>query len=128
MEQEYFYAFDQTGGRESGPGIKTFLASGVQKLELTEEKFEPRFPVELSKAGEPAGKGYFGSPFSRSGGVRVRTAVSTRRFRSGVVYILQCPYCMKTFRRSVRSTRLNKHQDNYGNRCYGRIGTIIDQR
>jgi len=23
--QEYFYAFDRTGGRTSGPGLKTFL-------------------------------------------------------------------------------------------------------
>lgn len=128
VEQEYFYGYDRTGGQRSGPGIKTFVASGVQRLEATEEKFEPRFPVELSKAGEPAGKGYFGSPFSRLG--TGRSAVGPRsvgRFRSGAIYILQCPYCMKTFRRSVRSTRLNKHTDNYGNRCYGRVGTIIDQ-
>jgi len=128
VEQEYFYGYDRTGGQRSGPGIKTFVASDVQRLEATEEKFEPRFPVELSKAGEPAGKGYFGSPFSRPGAVR--SAVGPRsvgRSRSGVIYILQCPYCMKTFRRSVRSTRLNKHTDNYGNRCYGRVGTIIDQ-
>lgn len=126
--QEYFYAYDRTGGLDSGPDIKTFVASGVQSLAPTEEKFEPRYPVELSKAGEPAGKGYFGGSFS--GGRqprRIGTLIRRARARTGMVYVLQCPYCTKTFRRSKLSRTLRTHQDKYGNRCYGRVGTLIEQ-
>lgn len=49
--REYFYAFDRTGGRTSGPSIKSFVATDIQSLEVTSESFTPRFPVELSKAG-----------------------------------------------------------------------------
>ena len=133
VAQEYFYAYDRTGGRNSGPDIKTFLARGVQGIEATEEKFEPRYPIELSKAGEPGVKSYFGAPFS---GSRVRGAKSTRqprmrrpsRIGSGIVYVLQCSYCLKTFRRSSWTTQLNAHKDKYGNQCYGRMGTIIEQK
>jgi hypothetical protein len=90
--QEYFYAYDRTGGRDSGPDIKTFVASGVQAVAPTEEKFEPRYPVELSKAGEPAGKGYFGGSFSGGGPRRVGGLIRRARARIGMVYVLQCPY------------------------------------
>jgi predicted nucleotidyltransferase component of viral defense system len=130
--QEYLYAYDRTGGRDTGPGIKTFLAVGIERLEPTEEKFEPRYPVEISKAGEPGGKGYFGSPFSGSrrsdGSRRPRASRLSGRIHSGPVYVLQCPYCSKTFRRKIRSTSLGQHKDRYGNRCFGRLGMIINQR
>jgi hypothetical protein len=41
LGQEYFYAWDQTGGRSSGPGIKTFLDYDIQDLQPTDEIFEP---------------------------------------------------------------------------------------
>lgn len=133
VEREYFYAFDRTGGRESGPGIKSFLAEGLERIEPTEDKFEPRYPVELSKAGEPGTKGYFGSPFSGTPR-RKRTPTGRRRSsrapraRFGPVYIVQCPYCQKKFDRSSYDTRLNKHKDRFGNNCFGRIGTIVGQK
>jgi len=52
VAQEYFYAHDRTGGRRSGPGIKAFMQGGIGSIEVMEEVFEPRFEVELSKAGE----------------------------------------------------------------------------
>lgn len=128
VAQEYFYAYDQTGGQNSGPDIKTFLASGIQGIELTDEKFEPRYVIELSKAGEPGNKSHFGQGFSRPRASRPAPTRSSRRSGSGTVFILQCPYCMKTFRRTSRSSTLNAHKDSYGNRCYGRVGSIIDQR
>jgi len=122
--QEYFYGYDRTGGRTSGPGIKCFVHTKIQGLELADQKFEPRFPVELSKAGEYGAKTYFGSPFSRQ-----RPRSTTRRvthFRSTVTYIIECSYCGKKFRRSRYDTSLNEHNDRYGNRCYGRIGHLVE--
>jgi len=50
--QEYLYVWDRTGGQGTGPGIKTFLHERIQSLDVLRESFEPRYPVELSKAGE----------------------------------------------------------------------------
>ncbi len=122
VAQEYFYAYDRTGGH-NGPGIKAFLNTDVQRLEVTEEAFEPRFPVELSKAGDASRAGYFHGNF---GARRPRTLSAPRRrlarVRSGPSYTVQCPICNKRFTRKTMSTRLNKHTDQFGNRCFGRTG------
>src|SRR5260370_41877971 len=62
--QEYFYAFDRTGGRTSGPGLKTFLHPKIKALGTTDQRFEPRLPLELGKAGEFAGQTHFGKGFT----------------------------------------------------------------
>jgi predicted nucleotidyltransferase component of viral defense system len=117
--QEYFYAYDQTGGRTTGPGIKTFLHPKIQSLAKTDQAFEPRLPVELGKAGEFAGKTYFGAGF------RTALARNTRvRTRTSRVYIVECSYCGKRFTRKRYSTRLRRHKDRYGNSCFGRSGYI----
>jgi len=64
VAQEYFYGWDQTGGRRSGPGIKAFLQGGVQGLEVTDETFQPRFEVELRRAGDRDSDRFLGQPFS----------------------------------------------------------------
>ena len=116
--QEYFYAFDQTGG-SSGPGIKAFLHPKIQGLKNTDIPFEPRLPVELSRAGEFAAKSYFGSPFGRFTQRVQRIPSYMSR-----VYIVECAYCRRRFPRKKYSTRLRPHKDNYGNLCYGRSGFI----
>ena len=127
MGREYFYVYDSTGG-SSGPGIKALVASGIQHIENTNETFEPRFPVEITKAGEVSGSLYFeGWPGSRSSFGGIHTA-RTRPRCSGVAshrYVLQCSVCRKRFRRDKYNLRLNPHKDKYGNRCIGRVGHMV---
>jgi hypothetical protein len=118
--QEYFYAFDRTGGHTSSPGLKSFFHHKIQNIQKTNTRFEPRFPVELSKAGEFAGRTYFGSPFGRSVHRRVARALSP----IARIYIVECSYCAKRFPRKKYSTRLRPHKDRYGKLCYGRSGFI----
>lgn len=127
--EEYFYVWDRTGGRTSGPGQKTLLHDKVRDLRILDEQFEPRFPIELAKAGQPAEKEQFGS-----GVVRVRSGlrsrVPTTRQRKATVwgamtYTVQCPYCLKKFKRSAYSTVLNPHKDANGYRCSGRQGYLV---
>lgn len=118
--QEYFYAFDTTGGRSSGPGLKSFLHPKIQAMTVAEQSFEPRLPIELGKAGEFAGKSYFGG----GSGTRVGTFAMPRRTRSTHVYLVECSYCGKRFPRKRYSTRLRPHKDQHGNQCYGRSGYI----
>ena len=121
VAQEYFYGWDQTGGTDSGPGIKTFLHHRVEALERTDDKFEPRFEIELSKAGERSKDAYFGRSFDRGRKLRAAWGSHTvaRRKRN---YVVRCYVCGREFRRMSAGSRLRPHKDTYGNRCYGRSG------
>jgi hypothetical protein len=44
---EYFYGWDQTGGRTSPPGIKTFFSDELRNISATSFKFQPRYQVEF---------------------------------------------------------------------------------
>jgi predicted nucleotidyltransferase component of viral defense system len=119
---EYFYVYDRTGGQR-GPGIKALFHYKIRGLELLDEQFTPRYPVELSKAGDSSQAGYFAS---RTAGARASKRATSRRAASaGPKYVIQCSYCGKQFRRTTHVVRLNAHKDRYGNQCYGRVGHIV---
>jgi hypothetical protein len=109
VAREYFYGFDTVGGA-SGPGMKAFLPHKVVSVEETDQPFEPRYDVELSKAGSREMAGQFERPL----GAARRTA----SYR----YIVECNYCGKRFPRKRRSTKIKPHNDKYGNACFGRVG------
>ena len=122
--REYFYAWDRSGGSSGQVGIKSFLADKVQSVSLTEETFEPRYPIELAKGDG----GYFGRPFSSSSTPRNFQEPASRRPSApsyGLTYTIECPYCGKRFKRNSFNTKLNEHKDKYGNRCFGRIGYMV---
>jgi predicted nucleotidyltransferase component of viral defense system len=123
--EEYLYVFDRTGGRTSGPGIKTFVNTKIQNLQLLDEKFVARYPIELAKAGELGSRGYFSQP--RSGTKNLHRAGWMKSLRKGWRYSIQCPYCSRIFKRMRRSSTLRPHWDKYDNRCVGRRGTIVSQ-
>ncbi|MDD5691638.1 MAG: nucleotidyl transferase AbiEii/AbiGii toxin family protein [Candidatus Omnitrophica bacterium] len=123
--QEYFYAYDTTGGRSSGPGIKCFVNNKISSIKCLEDKFTPRYPVELSKAGEHHGDKYFSS----SGGRRsVRSSFSGigGLYASQITYVYECSYCGKRFRRKNNTDLLNSHKDKSGYPCSGRRGYLIE--
>lgn len=137
VAREYLYVYDTTGGRNSGPSIKSFVHTNIQELKPTQRNFEPRYEVELSKAGEPSKNSYFSRPFSgRAPSFRspIASRRKTRRIRKtfsstfGPTYIYECSACGKTFRRKKQTSRLNKHKDKYGNQCLGRIGYFIEMK
>jgi len=115
VAREYLYVYDTTGGRTSGPGLKSLVYSGLDAIENTDISFNPRCEVELSKAGQLFGQKYFpGSPGPRG-----------YTHRSSAAYVVECPSCGKRFRRNSYSTKLNAHKDKYGNKCYARSGFIV---
>jgi predicted nucleotidyltransferase component of viral defense system len=122
---EYFYAFDQTGGSRSGPGIKTFFHHEIEELSTTEESFEPRYEIELSKAGEAHKKGYFGKAFGSAGASGRRIAAFRPATRFAASYTVECPYCQKRFKRTTASTALNPHKDQAGYPCRSRRGVRV---
>lgn len=128
VAREYFYVHDRTGGSSGQAGIKTFTNDNLTALRMLDETFEPRYPIELAKAGEYFGRSTF------SNGVRSARpsgGLGTRRPRSifgkpaakEKPYLLVCPMCQKQFRReSMRDTSLNTHQNTWGGKCSGRRG------
>lgn len=44
---EYFYGWDQTGGRTSPPGIKTFFSNELRNIVATNIAFSPRYEIEF---------------------------------------------------------------------------------
>ena len=133
VAREYFYGYDQTGGRSSPPGLKTFVSAKVQRIETTDIKFEPRATIELNKAGgaETVGRfeGNSGSRTHRTRAILGRLPKATKRaraaFSSKAIYRVECPYCQKRFPRNRPDTKLNPHKDKYGNRCHGRRGYLV---
>lgn len=85
IAREYLYAYDTTGGKSSGPGLKAFVPGKVQKLENTDQEFKPRFYIKVSKAGGSETISHFKgqrgtrsrNPLSVGGSTRHRT--TTRR-------------------------------------------------
>jgi hypothetical protein len=120
--EEYFYVWDRTGGHSSGPGLKTLLNHKIQDLEVTKNQFEPRYPIELAKAGEQVGRGYFSGP-----GFGGRRGSRTTTLRRGWRYTVECSYCSRRFKRMRRDSVLKPHKDGYGNDCFSRRGMIVDQ-
>ena len=121
--KEYFYAYDTTGGTSSKPGIRSFLPGRVEAIEVTDTTFEPRFTVDLRKAGSSEIAGEFDAQRQRRARLGSMDAWGQRT--DSYPYEVQCPYCDKRFRRKKRSTKLNKHKDKFGNRCHGRIGHLV---
>jgi hypothetical protein len=127
VAQEYFYAWDRSGGSSGVPGIRQFLNPKISNLQPTEEQFTPRFPIELAKAGEQIGDGYFSrqSTSRRAGRPSVRRSLQ-RVASSGPVYVVECIYCSKKFRRKRSGTTLRPHKDPSGWACPGRRGYLVD--
>lgn len=114
VAREYLYVYDLSGGR-SAPGLKSLIHQGIQSISNTDIQFEPRYEVELSKAGEFFRERYF----------RGRSRLRFGRSLSSSRYVIECSVCGKRFYRKKYSTRLNPHKDTYGNRCFGRIGFLV---
>lgn len=115
--QEYLYVWDQTGGRSSGPGIKSLFNWKIESLENTDIKFEPRFEIELAKAGEYGERTTF-SPSRGFGNLRSTRADTRAQARHRV----RCTHCQREFDRTTPSAVMRPHKDSYGNPCPGRRG------
>lgn len=100
--------------------LRVYRVDRIESARVTTRAFVPRYRVELSTARPVTVPE---TSRTRSGSTPVRPS---RRPRSGVVYIIQCPMCLKRFRRTRSGdTRLNEHKNPDGFRCPGSRGTGI---
>jgi hypothetical protein len=126
--------FDTTSRPDSAPSVKSFVHTKIKSMELTDIKFEPRFEVEISKAGEYLDNTYFGRPRTskpkltrRALGkkILIPKRSSKAKVSAGPTFIYKCSYCNKEFRRKIHNGGLNPHKDKYGNKCYGKRGFFV---
>ncbi|MCB9947266.1 MAG: nucleotidyl transferase AbiEii/AbiGii toxin family protein [Rhodospirillaceae bacterium] len=124
--REYLYVWDRSGGSSATPGIRSLVNPKVMNPEILDETFEPRYEVELSKAGEETPKSYFGGGRRRSSSARLgRTAPRRSSYSGGRKQVVQCTFCGKQFKRQSSSTTLRRHKDRAGYDCPGRNGYLV---
>lgn len=129
-EREYFYAYNRSGGNHD-PGMRSFLAEGIEHIESTSEKFVPQFQIELSKAGEkPENPFMFDPNKPLQAPSRMRVSLGgvprrTPRQSSGPKYIFQCGFCGKKFTKRINNGNLNAHKNKSGYPCGGRFGYYV---
>ena len=144
--REYFWGYDRTGGRSQTQSIKAFLNQSVQSMEVTNEDFEPRYEIEVSKAGEVHDTLSYSKTGRRVASI-LGTPTSTRRVRKTVrrvpnvsmfgtqekKYIIACSVCHKRFYRANRyDTTINPHKrkssSRYPQDCYGTYGRYVGMK
>jgi hypothetical protein len=121
---EYFYAYDQTGGRSGGVGIKSLIPEKFEDAEVTDTPFEPRYEIEVSKAGDPSQSGSFTRrSYVPSFGIRRRSAAN------GPTYVFRCTICHRLFAHEKFDGSLRTpHKNRRGGSCFGSFGTYVKTR
>jgi predicted nucleotidyltransferase component of viral defense system len=95
---------------------RAYRVDRIESLRVTTQPFRPVYRIEFAASGPMS------APPARGG-----RAVASPRLRSGRTYIIQCPSCERTFRRTTRLTDLRAHKDADGYPCHGRRGHLIDE-
>jgi predicted nucleotidyltransferase component of viral defense system len=141
--REYFFGWDQTGGNSRKVGIKQFLNHDIQAMEETEIDFEPRYEIEVAKAGEIHDSLSFSNAGRRVAGILgtptpiKHTPPRRARSRYGSMdekkYKISCTVCGKIFyRTSQYDTTINPHKrkstSRYPSDCYGTYGRYVGMK
>lgn len=111
---------------------RSYRADRIVGARVTRQSFVPRHQIELAPQGPvlvgPA-TSRIGSKVSGSSISGARQSSRARAVRAtGLVYVYQCPYCQKSFRRNRMDSHLNPHKNKAGGRCAGRTGYLITTR
>lgn len=143
--REYFWGFDRTGGSSGTTSIKAFLSHDVEELVVTDEKFDPRYEIEVSKAGEIHDSLSYSKRGQRVAGIlgrptSIRTKATPRKrsrlysgFGDDKKYIVECTACHKRFYRASQfDTTINSHKrkssSHYPTDCYGTYGRYVGRK
>jgi predicted nucleotidyltransferase component of viral defense system len=125
-QHEYFFVFNRSGG-SSEPGIRSLLPHGLERIENTEEKFDPRFAIELSKAGDMPENRYLFDPNRPAKAPQSRVFGNSRK-HLGPKYVFRCTYCGKKFTKTRHDSSLGEHKAKSGYRCPGRYGYYVNTK
>ena len=116
---------------------RSYRVDRIQGARVTNTTFTPRHAVELSPQGpvlvQPtAARAQSLAPrpqAARTRSVSPRRTPTRRTTGFGKpVYIYQCPVCQKKFRRDRHDSHLNPHKNQWGGKCSGRTGYLVDTK
>ena len=127
QQREYFYAYNCSGG-DNNPGIRCLVPENIQSIENTNEKFEPRFLIELSKAGEMPENRYLFDPNKPLKVPRRRIGGTHFRGVNTIKYVFKCSICGKQFTRTTYDSHINPHKSKKGFQCYGTFGIYVSTK
>ncbi len=125
VEREYFFAHKISGG-STGQGMRSFTADRMEAIENTDEEFEPRYPIELSKAGEMPENRYLFDPNKPMRAPRSR--LGFRRRMSRLKYTYRCASCGKQVTKTTQSPTIGPHKGPGGYPCSGRRGYFVGSK
>ena len=112
-----FYGYEREAGH-----VKAYTLSKIQSVDITEQPYIERYPVEISSTGTismpPIRRAIQTSQHSRS----------IRRSPSELKYRYQCSHCGKIFSRIKQNNKLRPHKTKTGWSCTGRYGVYLGYR
>jgi len=97
---------------------RSYRVDRIQGAAATNISFSPRYTIELTASGP------LHAPETER--VSTRRTSSWGRSSNGPTYVVECPYCDRTFRRKINTTTLKAHKDKDGFPCSSRHGYLID--
>lgn len=112
---------------------RSYRVDRIQRADVTETSFSPRYAVELTAAGPISAPAIQRSPQIQ----KVRSSRSSRKPRAfparrvgnyGPKYIYQCSFCSRQFTRKKQNPRMRPHKDQSGYPCSGRVGYLVDTK
>jgi predicted DNA-binding transcriptional regulator YafY len=101
---------------------RAYRIDRIQGATARNVSFSPRYTIELTASGtlqDPETEHIIAPR-------RISMTGRGRKNSSGPVYVVECPYCGRHFRRKTNNTRLKAHKDRDGYTCSGRNGHLID--
>lgn len=99
---------------------RAYRVDRIESIRVTDRSYTPVYRVELDTVSPAQAPPISASP-------NPRRASRRRASTGGIIYIIECPYCHKRFRRKTRDTNLRQHKTPQGDRCYGRgRGYLVD--
>ncbi|MCI0627225.1 MAG: nucleotidyl transferase AbiEii/AbiGii toxin family protein [Acidobacteria bacterium] len=111
---------------------RSYRVDRIDGAIVTRVPFVPRYEIELTPTGpivapmtvEPSYRPSRSPARSRA----VSRPSGSRSASQGLTYVIRCTVCGKHFNRKNRNTKLNKHKNKSGYRCFGRTGYLVETK
>ncbi len=107
---------------------RAYRVDRIESVRVTSRPFTPVYAIEFSATGPLFAPTTVRTASPRASLHRRTARFSSRGLSSGMVYIIECSYCGKKFKRSKYDTKLRSHKDKNGWPCPGRIGYFVESR
>lgn len=111
---------------------RSYRVDRIDGASVTQVLFVPKYEIELTSTGPIIAPPTVQESYrpNRSA-LRSRSGFGSARSRSvsfGPTYVIGCTVCGKHFNRKSFQMTLREHKDKNGNRCFGRIGYLVETK